>query len=319
MGASVDDKIKRGRKILQNPYAYLDGDGGYAVLDVEVPSDVHEARRALGNQYAFLDESGGYTQWREANEGARATQRIDPLMLLNGRAKDRDFSRKELATIARKLQSELWRHRKSIWPSQDEMNPSDVLDPTSALTSIGYTVCTAETLGQHRGDGELFEIAGLIDNAKLEVHISKRFSPGIRRFTIAHELGHAILHTNSGLHRDRALDGTTASLQRESREAEADLFASYFLLPEKLLREAFHRSFVTEVFELNEQTAFALTSKNLDAVQRRCRTVRDLARLLSSADYYNGHYFASLAQRFGVSMEAMAIRLEELGLAQIKS
>jgi Zn-dependent peptidase ImmA (M78 family) len=144
--------------------------------------------------------------------------------------------------------------------------------------------------------------------------VSRRFSPEIRRFTIAHELGHALLHSSSGLHRDRAVDGATGSAPRPSREAEADLFASYFLLPEKPLRGAFEQMFLTQRFVLTEERAFALTSKTLDYVQRRCRTTRDVARMLASAEHYNGVHFDSLARRFGVSIEATAIRLEELGL-----
>jgi hypothetical protein len=46
------------------------------------------------------------------------------------------------------------------------------------------------------------------------------------------------------------------------------------------------------------------------------RTLRDLARLLASATYYNGKAVYSLTEIFGVSVEAMAIRLEELDLVR---
>jgi hypothetical protein len=41
-----------------------------------------------------------------------------------------------------------------------------------------------------------------------------------------------------------------------------------------------------------------------------------LTRILSGAMYYNGMHFSSLAEQFSVSIEAMAIRLEELKLVQ---
>jgi Zn-dependent peptidase ImmA (M78 family) len=315
MSTPFDDRVRQSRKLLENPYAYLDGDGGYAVVEAAAePSNVHEARRILENQYAYLDEHGGYSEWRRPINSTGSRPLVAPIALLAGRPKDKDFSKKEIEGIARRLHVELWNRRKDIWPTQNDISPAEILDPSTALISIGYAVHVAESLGQYSGDGELFEVAGLIDNSKSEVQVSRRFSPDIRRFTIAHELGHAILHSSSGLHRDRALDGAGAA--REPREAEADLFASYFLLPEKPLREAFERMFLTQRFVLTEETAFALTSKSLDVLQRRCRTARDLARILASAEYYNGVHFDSLARRFGVSTEAMAIRLEELGLIE---
>jgi hypothetical protein len=41
-----------------------------------------------------------------------------------------------------------------------------------------------------------------------------------------------------------------------------------------------------------------------------------LCRILASAEFYGSHSFKSLAELFHVSIETMAIRLEELGLAQ---
>ena len=57
-----------------------------------------------------------------------------------------------------------------------------------------------------------------------------------RRFTIAHELAHFILHRNGEklyAHRDMVNDGAYAS----SIEQEANYFAANVLMPEKLVRE----------------------------------------------------------------------------------
>jgi Zn-dependent peptidase ImmA (M78 family) len=173
-----------------------------------------------------------------------------------------------------------------------------------------------ESLGQHAAGRDSFEVAGIVDNASGTVEISRRFAPSTRKFTTAHELGHAVLHEGSGLHRDRGLDGASTG-RRDPREAEADVFASYFLLPEKQVRGAFGKRFLTEEFGLTEATAFALSSGSLRHLQGRCRTARDLARILAGAQQYNGAHFRSISERFGVSIEAVAIRLEELGLVTI--
>jgi Zn-dependent peptidase ImmA (M78 family) len=112
------------------------------------------------------------------------------------------------------------------------------------------------------------------------------------------------------------LDGSSGGAPRIPVEAEADLFASYFLLPEKPLRKAFEQKFLTQRFVLDDDTAFALNSKSLNFVRSRCRTLRDLTRILADAEYYNGVRFDSLAKQFRVSIDAMAIRLEELGLVE---
>lgn len=57
-----------------------------------------------------------------------------------------------------------------------------------------------------------------------------------RRFTIAHELAHYILHRNESrlfAHRDMTADGASIS----SMEQEANYFAANVLMPEKLVRE----------------------------------------------------------------------------------
>ncbi len=57
-----------------------------------------------------------------------------------------------------------------------------------------------------------------------------------RRFTIAHELAHFVLHRNGSrlfAHRDMAAEGAV----RSSMEQEANYFAANILMPEKLVRE----------------------------------------------------------------------------------
>lgn len=317
MMSTLSDRIRASRKLLENPYAYSDGDVGYIASLPISDTTVHDARRELENQYAFLDEHGGYSEWL-GNQPPRRTDKplIDRVTLLNGKSRGERFSKREIESIVRRLQIELWRQRSKIWPSGDSSRAVDVLDPFAALTSIGYTVRTVESLGQFSGASELFEIAGIIDNENENVQISRCFAPEIRTFTLAHELGHAILHAGSGLHRDRAIDGGAGGTRREAAEVEADTFASFFLMPDKPLRNTFERLFATKFFVLNDDTAFALTAKKLESLQNKCRTLRDLSRRLAEADHYSGVHFNSLAKQFGVSIEAMAIRLEELKLLE---
>lgn len=52
------------------------------------------------------------------------------------------------------------------------------------------------------------------------------------------------------------------------------------------------------------------------AFRKQCNSQRELTRVLASAEFYRAKPFGSLAEMFNVSVETMAIRLEELELAE---
>jgi Zn-dependent peptidase ImmA (M78 family) len=97
-----------------------------------------------------------------------------------------------------------------------------------------------------------------------------------QRFTIAHELGHALLEEKDGVHVDGRFNfrDTRSSLAIDPDEMAANQFAAELLMPE------------SEVFEL--------VGEGID--------VTDDGEL------------RTLARRFGVSQQAMAYRLVNLGL-----
>ena len=89
------------------------------------------------------------------------------------------------------------------------------------------------------------------------------------------------------------------------------------VLPHAGVRAAFEKAFKDCKFVLNEDTAFALDPQDPEGLRASCRNDRDLSRLLAGATRYDGVHFVSLAEQFGVSVEAMAIRLEELKVVTI--
>ncbi len=107
-----------------------------------------------------------------------------------------------------------------------------------------------------------------------------------QRFTIAHELGHLVLHTGHPVHYDRApfrinLRNAVSSEARDPEEIEANRFAAELLMPEAMLKR-----------DLLEQDIPGLDVSDEHALE----TVR------------------WLADRYKVSVQAMAIRLATLGL-----
>ena len=317
MGFSRKELIKKSRELYQNPYAHLDGEGGFDAIVPESSLDIHERRLHLQNPYAYLDEHGGYEGSSDGiNQNGSQPIRIDVEQLLLGSPRARKFTKDQIEKIANKLQLEIWNQKSEIFVGRDEITPLDILDPVVALGSIGYGVNDQEPLGHHSIGGENFEVAGIVDRANREVRISSRFSGQIKRFTAAHELGHAILHPEAIMHRDRAIDGSSTVQNRDRIENEADAFAAAFLMPVKQVRREFVQRFLCEPFSLDDNTAFALGHGSLSATRTEIRTLRDLTRMLAQCEHYNQAHFNSMAKLFGVSTEAMAIRLEELRLVE---
>ena len=226
------------------------------------------------------------------------------------------LSNLDIEDIVTQLQNMVWKYRRVIWKKGMIENPMDVLKPEVALKKLGYQFCRDTTLGQNDVRGNLFEVAGQIDKQNKFVAISEQFPPDTQNFTTAHELGHALLHKQSVLHRDRALDGSPLPGPRSLQELQADKFATYFLMPKKQVKRVFKDLFLVEKFIINEDTAFALNEANVDTFREKCRNLRGLARILASTEYFNGRPFYSISKQFHVSIEAMAIRLEELELLE---
>lgn len=100
-----------------------------------------------------------------------------------------------------------------------------------------------------------------------------------RRFTIAHELGHFVLHKDQGkMFMDKILfrkSSNDYSEKQEQLEKEANNFAANILMPEKIVKKLFSESI---------------------------------------KDFYDDSSIQNLAERFGVSASAMTYRLINLGL-----
>jgi len=109
--------------------------------------------------------------------------------------------------------------------------------------------------------------------------------PNRRNFTVAHELGHYLLHEAETVHLDSKSSGYTLQLRSPEsatgeniNEREANLFAAELLMPAKFLEQDLKKS-------------------DLDLLEER-----GAAKKLQS-----------LAKKYGVSVQALTIRLANLG------
>ncbi len=193
------------------------------------------------------------------------------------------------------------------------------------------------------------EIAGLIDRKNNRVIIANKFKPEWKRFTAAHELGHWMLHPNVVYLRERPLKrrfipaGETnhgplrpdsirlrerpitghelAYHKRPPDEREADLFASELLMPTRHLVKTFFQRFGGPIdgAEQNEEVAFWLSAGSkrvFDAIDFSKWKTRERSQLIAQVSSFRGNHFTPLVSRYGVSLTAMAIQLEDLGLVK---
>lgn len=280
MSDASPDLIRRSRQILGNQYAHVGGDGEY---EAEGPAP----------------SPSGSTSTRTADTTSSDPE-SDTTRFLSGKPRGSRFSRAEIEEVARNCQLDLWENRQLV-----SSTPLDVIDAELALKRAGFTVVDDNTLGEF-DDGSA--VSGILDRANSLIRLSSRFPTEVRNFTMAHELGHLLLHEGTGLHRDRALDGSARG-SSSPQEREADIFAAMFLMPAKTVRKEFFDRFHTMSFVINDDTAFGLLGSGpVEIGQHR------LSKRLADARHFHGVHFSSLADAFRVSVGAMAIRLQELQL-----
>ena len=160
-----------------------------------------------------------------------------------------------------------------------------------------------------------FQTAGVIDKAVRSITIAQNFPIPVRRFTIAHELGHLVLHRGMNYHRDRPLDGSQLG-KISKHEREANLFAAEFRMPTNLLRTHVYECFGGPIdgSSADENLCFfvnASSGRRLTVQTFRGMSVLERAKLIASVATPQ---FESLQQRYMVSRTAMAIQLRDLRL-----
>jgi Zn-dependent peptidase ImmA (M78 family) len=288
MKKSFEQSIHDNRKLLQNPYAYA-----------ELLEKFNEDQSKLWNSCVSTENLDSINIWMSGMH--------DVLQKTSSKKTDRDIER-----IVKRVHKQIWHDRDRLFPDYKEREPVDMLNPIVVLHSLGYEVETVGALGQlPQNEKRVSNVAGLIDTQSHKVLLSGGYSPSVRNFTAAHELGHAVMHEFVGMHRDKPLDGSTRS--SDLQEREADKFAVYFLMPATLMKNTFEKVFGKSPFILDESRKFALIGSVPD-IDRQLRSLRDLSRVLSTVSRFNGLNFIPLFEQFHVSREAMAIRLEELKL-----
>lgn len=220
----------------------------------------------------------------------------------------------EIENLTSEIQNLVWKNKSYLWRKPPD-NPLDMLKPSVIFKKLlGYQYCDEDYVVSKKDNKRVAE--GVIDQPNKVVYISKSFKREERNFTAAHELGHAILHSQAIIHRDRPLDGSRNINPKDPLEYQADKLATYFLMPRKLVVKEFKGWFGVSKFTLNEDNCFLHFNLSPSQLRKEVKTPRGLSLKIASLEkQYNGRY-VSISNLFKVSKTAMARRLEELDLVE---
>jgi IrrE N-terminal-like domain len=219
---------------------------------------------------------------------------------------------------ARDLLRTLWKRRSEIWRTPPDLAglipiPVDVI----ARSLLGLNLIEPEEIPSDQAG---IQIAGLMDRSEKLIIAAQKYPHEWRRFTIAHEIGHWLLHPDVRYHRDRPLNGgEQANTARPKEEQEADKFASELLMPSRVLVKYFMQMFGKIIDGTFPTSALAdeLSALSNTTIKRESfsKGLRYRSMLIASLPVIRlGKYCAPLAKHFLVSPTAMAIQLEDLRL-----
>jgi uncharacterized protein DUF955 len=216
-------------------------------------------------------------------------------------------SRQQIKDEVRRVLLRLYENRKNqlgdvpsaanFYPVQPELVVKELQWEIDEVAQIGFT-----------GYCKSVKASCVHSKRKISVAIDAIANLGQRHFTIAHEIGHVVLHKPplmftdlNSAERPSLLIGPDEHGFR-MREREADIFAAELLMPEKAVRWRFQ-----EMFGRASLSPRSAGTRSGDAQQ----CALDLATREASKDGSRGK---SLMDFFSVSRAAMAARLIELDL-----
>lgn len=230
------------------------------------------------------------------------------------------YREKYVRSAARDFVDRLWDERASLWelppPEAVHMVPIPVERIPGRLLSV-HVREVAELAPLEDGSA----VAGIWDPKKRLIEYAREFKPPVKRFTIAHEIGHVLLHpAMTEFHRTSPFESHAVSPGiQDSQEREANLFAAELLIPKPILDEIFRFLYGGPIFPstIDDHLLYSL-----GAAKRRPMSLRafiqmspyDRGCLIAANSVVRGMPARSLAETFGVSVTAMAIQLGDSGL-----
>ena len=162
-----------------------------------------------------------------------------------------------------------------------------------------------------------FQLGGFLNRPMKLIGLSDQLAQRTMRFTLAHEVGHVLLHPGLHHHRELPLQGITEPHEAvQPKEREANHFAGCFLVPTKQLKLAFVASFGVEKLTLTDNVAFELLGAGFVSLMNTPYESLVFERVVAQAVRFGGRQFGALNDLFQVSPTTLAIRLRQVGLTR---
>lgn len=232
------------------------------------------------------------------------------------------MTNEQIELISRNLLRDMWAVKEELLDNKasNEITYFDILSPELMCKYLRVQYCESDTLNNVvgiRGQRKV-RTAGEFCREDNYIMIAADLSREVSRFTGAHEVGHFMLHDNMRTyHRDMPIDSKACVTFKNNRtEAEANHFAGCILIPAILLRRVIKEKLgIDTPLRVTDAMAFHLDQHDPDSIIRASKDSKTREYALASLTRdLNGNHMMSLAEVFGVSNTAMAIRLKELGI-----
>ena len=159
---------------------------------------------------------------------------------------------------------------------------------------------------------------GCCNHTERKISIDAKTHPQVQRYTLAHEIGHAMLHPIAPICGAPISDAPVVQLRSREPEVwkterEAEVFAKELLMPEKAVRRQFRIVVGCDRIHAASSKWRQIVGHPIAPNEGISAKAERLARFqpeVSSGDTR----LKSLVDCFGVSARSMAIRMLELGL-----
>ena len=220
----------------------------------------------------------------------------------------KSLKEEDIESLAYSILNQLWKNRNGLWKKDIPNNEIKIINTKKVLKSLGFSHYSEHSLGVDLRNGSA-EIGGIINKELKIVLTSEHRGKAVQNFTLAHELGHALLHTDMVLHRDIPLHGDKIRSTKEPKERQADLFAVYFLMPKNQVIKVFEELFGASQIRKKQLIPYDQDNRNFNKDLKYYSLI--LASLTSFKDMSSRE---TMAKVFNVSKEAMAYRLIKLKL-----
>ena len=151
------------------------------------------------------------------------------------------------------------------------------IDPIDVIEFLGYSVEYVEGKYDSSVYGALVPQSNTV-----EINNDVSFNEGMENFTLAHEIGHIILHLKDSEKDDKSTCDIGDLNSGDTRASEADNFASYLLMPTQMVKDAFY-SLLKKPLYIKKSFIFSFVLKK----KKRLRALKFAENMIEAGNFTN--------------------------------